>query len=60
MKCPNCNKTVEIKHEDMEFYKLGRKAKCPECKKLIIFTRQSRDLVDNGKGTKIRKEKTNA
>lgn len=40
MKCPNCKKDIDEKTLVLKFIPTGREATCPECGKLIIFTRR--------------------
>lgn len=44
IKCPNCRVEIDEDKLKKEFYKIGRKAKCPECNKWIIFFNQSKTL----------------
>jgi len=50
LKCPYCKHPVDILLEKLEYHKNGRTAKCPKCKKKIIFTRTAKNLTrdDNG------------
>lgn len=58
MKCPypRCSKEIDETKLVKEWHKLGRQAKCPECKKLILFTRQASGLVRDKSGKLIKQK----
>lgn len=47
MKCPNCKKDIDEKTLVLKLTNTGREATCPECWKLIIFTRRIDKPVRN-------------
>lgn len=47
MKCPNCKKDIDEKNLSLAYTNTGREAICPECGKLIIFTRRINNPARN-------------
>jgi len=56
LSCPKCKKEYEEKDLVLEYHKLGRETKCPNCRKNFIIFRTPKNLIRNGDGSLIRRK----
>lgn len=54
--CPKCKSKYEEKDLTLEYHKLGRQTKCPNCHHDFIIFKTPKNLIRNGDGTLIRRK----